>query len=320
MMQPSPLPTPATSEVERVRGSSRQLVRALGFMRHRLAGTDLPPSAVHALIEIDASPGITATELADRLLLDKSSVSRMLRQLTDTGAVVAQPGGLDGRSKALSLSDHGATIVAGIHAYARGQVARALGRLTDRQRRCVAEGLELYAAALSGSPRGAAGAAAVIECGYQPGLVARITDLHACYYARTAGFGQAFEAVVATGLAEFTGRLDRPGNRLWRATVDGRTIGSVAIDGEDLGPGTGHLRWFIVEQESRGQGVGGALLDAAVRFSDAQRFARTELWTFQGLDAARHLYEARGFVLVEERPGHQWGREVLEQRFVRARA
>ena len=318
-MQPNT--TPATSEVERVRGSSRQLVRALGFMRHRLAGTELPPSAVHALIEIDASPGITATALADRLLLDKSSVSRMLRQLTDSEAVVAKPSGRDGRTKALSLSEHGVAIVAGIHAFARAQVATALGRMSGRQRRCVAEGLELYAAALSaGTLRQRLVRRRSSSAATSPVWWRRITDLHACYYSRTAGFGQAFEAVVASGLAEFTGRLDRPGNRLWRATVGGRTIGGVAIDGEDLGPGTGHLRWFIIEQESRGQGVGGALLDVAVRFSDAQRFARTELWTFQGLDAARHLYEARGFVLVEERPGHQWGREVLEQRFVRARA
>jgi hypothetical protein len=29
------------------------------------------------------------------------------------------------------------------------------------------------------------------------------------------------------------------------------------------------------------------------------------------------LYEQNGFVLVEEQPGHQWGTEVMEQRFVR---
>jgi GNAT superfamily N-acetyltransferase len=160
----------------------------------------------------------------------------------------------------------------------------------------------------------------LIKCDYRPGLVARIRGLHACHYARTAGFGQAFEAGVAMRLAEFTGRLDRPCNRLWRATVAGRTIGSAAIDGEDLGPRIGHLRWFIVDQDNLGRGVGRALLDAALEFSDAPAFARTELWTFRRLDAARHLYEARDFVLVGERPGNQWGREALEQRFVRARA
>ena len=39
------------------------------------------------------------------------------------------------------------------------------------------------------------------------------------------------------------------------------------------------------------------------------------LWTFEGLDTARHLYEKVGFKLVEEHKGTQWGTEVNEQRF-----
>ena len=91
----------------------------------------------------------------------------------------------------------------------------------------------------------------------------------------------------------------------------------VAIDGEDLGPGIAHLRWFIVDAEIRGRGVGRELLAAALQFSDERDVLETRLWTFNGLDAARHLYEATGFRLAEERPGRQWGAEVMEQRFVR---
>jgi GNAT superfamily N-acetyltransferase len=67
----------------------------------------------------------------------------------------------------------------------------------------------------------------------------------------------------------------------------------------------------------KGSGVGRQLIEAALRFVDRHGFAETQLWTFQGLDAARHLYEQSGFALVEEYPGTQWGKEVLEQRFVR---
>ncbi len=98
-----------------------------------------------------------------------------------------------------------------------------------------------------------------------------------------------------------------------------RIVGMVAIDGEDLGPGIAHLRWFIVDDGVRGQGVGRELLDAAVRFSDRQGCGQIQLWTFRGLDAARRLYEAQGFELVEERPGRQWGPEVMEQHFLRRR-
>ena len=98
---------------------------------------------------------------------------------------------------------------------------------------------------------------------------------------------------------------------------EGQSIGSVAIGGEDIGANIAHLRWFIVGDGVRSGGVGRRLLAAALAFVDEKGFAETHLWTFSRLSAARHLNEAHGFVCVEERPGTQWGNEVLEQRFVR---
>ena len=63
--------------------------------------------------------------------------------------------------------------------------------------------------------------------------------------------------------------------------------------------------------------MGRRLLSATLAFADESGFSETQLWTFNGLSAARHLYETHGFSCVEERPGDQWGTEVLEQRFVR---
>ena len=157
----------------------------------------------------------------------------------------------------------------------------------------------------------------MIEAGYHPGVVGRCVEMHALYYARMHGFGRAFEATVAAGLAEFAGRMDRECNRLWRATREGRVVGTIAIDGEDLGQGLAHLRWFIVDDAIRGDGAGRKLLMEAIAFCDQHAFAQTHLWTFRGLEAARRLYDAHGFALAEERPGRQWGEEVMEQRFVR---
>ena len=48
----------------------------------------------------------------------------------------------------------------------------------------------------------------------------------------------------------------------------------------------------------------------------ACQYPRIYLWTFEGLLAARHLYEKYGFVLAEEHIGEQWGTQVKEQKFV----
>ena len=141
--------------------------------------------------------------------------------------------------------------------------------------------------------------------------------MHAEHYAKSAGFGQAFEAIVASGMAEFSQRLDRPVNGLWLALNGADIVGSIAIDGEDLGGGVAHLRWFLVEEAFHGQGLGRRLIEDALAFCAARNFAAVRLWTFRGLDAARRLYERQGFALVEERAGSQWGSAASEQCFER---
>ena len=306
--------------IEDIRAQSRKLVRALGFMGGAFAGTDLPPSSVHALIDIEQQSGITAGELADSLRLEKSSVSRLLRKLVLSGDIEEAPDIADARIKRLSLTEKGSHRVSAIHETARRQVSEALARLQPQESLTVLDGLTLYAGALAPAANGSA-ATVEIQSGYRPGLIARITQMHIDYYARTSGFGQRFETVVAAGLADFCARLDHPCNAVWTVTRGERIVGSIAIDGEDLGQHQGspiaHLRWFILDDSLRGLGVGRQLMAKALSFVDNRPFGRTDLWTFDGLLAARHLYEAHGFALTEQRPGDQWGREVLEQRFTR---
>jgi GNAT superfamily N-acetyltransferase len=152
--------------------------------------------------------------------------------------------------------------------------------------------------------------------GYQPGTVGRITQLQASYYAATHNFGAEFEAKVARELAEFTLSFKAGRDGLWLACSP-EIEGSVAIDGSHVERDGAHLRWFITSDKLRGQGVGKQLLSRAMAFVDARGYQSTYLWTFAGLDAARHLYESQGFRLVHESPGAQWGTEVREQRFER---
>jgi GNAT superfamily N-acetyltransferase len=137
-----------------------------------------------------------------------------------------------------------------------------------------------------------------IERGYRPGAIGRVVEMHGRIHARVSGFGLVFESKVAAGLAEFATRLENPRSGLWLAMAGDAVVGAIAIDGEDLGADAAHLRWFVVEDGFRGAGIGRRLLAGAVGFCDARGFAETRLWTFRGLDAARKLYEAHGFVLA----------------------
>ena len=156
-----------------------------------------------------------------------------------------------------------------------------------------------------------------IHAGPVPGAIGRIVELHATYYHRSVGFGLPFETKVARELCQFRERFDATRDGHWLA-MDGNAIeAAITIDGIHADSEGAHLRWFIASDRTRGTGIGSALMDAAMAFCDAQKYRRVYLWTFEGLHAARHLYERHGFQLVHQQRGTQWGTEVNEQRFER---
>ena len=154
--------------------------------------------------------------------------------------------------------------------------------------------------------------------GWRPGLLGQTVDLHARRYARAWGFGPAFEATVAAGMAAFLARYD-PATDLVLSSWEGETLrATLTLDGADASAPQGwvHLRWFIAAEAAEGRGLGARLMADAMAFLDA-RDAPCFLDTFAGLDVARALYERHGFRLTAEAEGETWGTRVREQRFER---
>ncbi|SDZ81604.1 GNAT family N-acetyltransferase [Rubrimonas cliftonensis] len=153
---------------------------------------------------------------------------------------------------------------------------------------------------------------------FSPGAIGDVVALHGRHYAEHWGFGAFFEAKVARELAGFVARLEP--DDLCLIAADGEGLcGSLILDLHDpASKGRGaHLRWFIVADRARGTGLGGRLMSEAMAHVDACAGGAAWLTTFAGLDAARRLYERRGFALAVEADGAAWGVTVREQEFRR---
>ena len=151
--------------------------------------------------------------------------------------------------------------------------------------------------------------------GYYPGVVGKITEIHAVYYHENWGFDVSFETQVGRELSEFVSRFDEDRDGLWVATRKGTFAGAIAIDGENALADGARLRWFIVAPEFQKAGIGKVLISRAVEFCKDKGFSRVYLWTFEGLTKARRLYEAADFQLCEEHEVVQWGQTIKEQKF-----
>lgn len=155
-----------------------------------------------------------------------------------------------------------------------------------------------------------------INSSYTPGVIGRIAEMHARYYSKHWGFGKFFEAKVATELSEFVSRLDDQRDGIWTVCSNKRVLGSIVIDGIKADSEGAHLRWYILSNQLKGKGLGGQLIEKSMQYCRSKQYKSVYLWTFKGLEAARHLYEKNGFKLAHEQKGDQWGTTVTEQKYV----
>ena len=151
--------------------------------------------------------------------------------------------------------------------------------------------------------------------GYSPGVVGKITELHAVYYHENWSFDVSFETQVGRELSEFVRDFKAERDGLWIARVSDAFAGVAGIDGHHGETDSVRLRWFIVEPSFQGFGIGRTLLRTAVTFCKERGYRRIYLWTFHGLHAARSLYEWHGFILTDEHAVDQWGRTITEQKY-----
>ncbi len=165
----------------------------------------------------------------------------------------------------------------------------------------------------SNTPEGERPEAAVtLRTNLKPGDIGSIVNLHGVTYAREYGFDHTFEAYVAGPLSEFVCSVSRRG-RIWIAERDGKIVGCIAI--VPVSQEIGQLRWYLVDPSARGAGLGKKLLHEAVAFCRECGYKSVILWTVSSLVAAAHLYESVGFKKVEEKPGRQWGVDVVEEKY-----
>jgi GNAT superfamily N-acetyltransferase len=137
-------------------------------------------------------------------------------------------------------------------------------------------------------------------------------------YAKEFRYSQVFEDYVVRSFAPFLERFEARRDGLWVAELDGRRVGCIAIqhDAEDQSGSSAQLRWFFVESDARGHGVGRALLDQAIAFCHKAGYGSIWLWTVDDLAAARRQYERAGFRLVHtEREPCAWAPWGHEQRW-----
>jgi GNAT superfamily N-acetyltransferase len=159
---------------------------------------------------------------------------------------------------------------------------------------------------------------------FDPDDPTAIAQVHRVVYGEEYGLNEDFVLEVERDVC-FAARHGWPeAGGVWLAELDGRVAGSLALTFEgpnDGGVFVGQVRWFALELELRGSGLGRQLFEELLETAEDQGIEQLELNTFSELEAAAHLYRSYGFTLASERERFGWRRDggaVLYQHYVAA--
>jgi len=147
----------------------------------------------------------------------------------------------------------------------------------------------------------------------RPGDLGWVVMAHGELYAAEFGWDASFEALVARIVADYANDHDAAVERAWIAERDGQRVGCVFCVRED--PETARLRTLLVDPSARGHRLGERLVQQCVEFATAAGYRQLVLWTNDPLAAARRIYLAAGFQLVQEEQHTAFGAELVGQSY-----
>lgn len=292
--------------VAEIRDFNRFYTNFIGLVNRNILKSPYSLAEVRVLLEIDAAGRCTARDLTRKLDIDPGYLSRMLSRFTKNGLVEGSVSPSDGRAKILSLTDKGRDTFRQVSSESSRQVASILGELPEKDWLRLINSMRSIRSILShGNNR------EISIRTHRIGDLGYIIYRHAVLYQEEYGLGPVFEDYLLEGFLAFS-RSKQPGT-IWIAEDGDQIVGSIAIAGIDSE--TAQLRWFLIEPEYRGVGLGRRLMTVAMDHCRDKGYRKVFLWTFSDLHAARHLYKEYGFQITEEHPNDSWKPGIVEERW-----
>lgn len=295
--------------VENIRKFNRFYANVLGKIDQEIYNQPFPLTEARVITAIHLMKGCTATEVRENLGIDRGYMSRIVQRFEDENIITKQQSTLDKRHYSLFLTEKGFEIYESLVENANREVEKMVQNLPKSDLSKLVTSMQTIESIYSKEPFSQP---AVVIRPFQPGDIGYVAHLHGKLYDQTYQFGKMFEYYVMKGLTEFM--LNTEGGELWVAEVNGEIVGSIAITKST--DTVAQLRWFVLNENFQGIGLGKKLMETALNFCTERDYHHVFLWTVSTLNAARHLYQKYQFKLTEEKPNEEWtGANLIEERW-----
>lgn len=293
-------------DVAVLRRFNRFYTRQAGLIEPKHLHTEVSLPEARIIYELAHREPCSPGDLSRELAIDPGQLSRALQALQRRQLVSRKTSGSDKRQVDIVLTAKGRTTFKELDKRSQTFAVDTLAQLpAERRAKLVAAMSQIEQALAPGTTNGSA----VVLRTHRVGDIGWIISRNAAVYAEEYGWTIEYEALVAEIAGQFIRNFDAARERCWIAEAAGQRLGSVML--VNGGDGLAKLRLLLVEPDARGLGVGKALVAECVRTAREIGYTRMTLWTQSILLAARGIYKKQGFRLVDEKPHHSFGQDLV---------
>lgn len=290
----------------KIREFNRFYTNVIGLVNQNILESPYSLAEVRVLLEIAAAGQCTAKDLIRILQIDPGYLSRILKRFKKEQLIYTTKSLTDGRAQLLSLTDEGKSVLSKLSTESTDQIVHLLRNLSGSEQQKLINHMEAIQTILSKKDD-----KSIKIRSYKPGDAGYIAYRHGVIYEREYGLDRVFERYVLESLVKYL--ENQALGEIWVAEFGGEIAGFIGVVG--INAESAQLRWFLIEPEFRGTGLGRRLMTLAMDYCKEQNFKQVFLWTFRGLDAACHLYKSSGFIPTEQAENNTWKNNLIEEKW-----
>lgn len=292
--------------VAAIRHFNRFFTRQIGVLREGLLHSPYTLTEARILFELAHRDHLTASTLCHELGLDAGYLSRILLRLEQQGLIEKVRSESDGRQRLLHLTPEGEKAGALLDQRSQDEVAEVLSEHSEEEQQRLLKAMQTIESILD---KGFKFSEPFFLRAHESGDMGWVAHRHGILYAQEYGWDEHFEALVAQIVSVFINKYNPARERCWIAEMNGEIVGSVFV--VQASETVAKLRLLLVEPKARGLGLGTRLVEECIRFARRKGYQKIMLWTNSVLLEARHIYQKKGFTLVEQEEHHNFGHDLI---------
>lgn len=294
--------------ITEIRGFNRFYTKILGLLDQHIIDSGYSLTEARIIFEISKTDTCTANQLCSVLGIERSYMSKIISRFEKEGLISRRICDADNRNMEIHMTDKGKAAFHELDKNASAQIDALISKLDPADWEKLIGGIRTVKKYFSRATKN------IRIRPYRQEDISYVIDRQLSLYETERQFTtDIWKRYLTQGVITLVEKFDPNRDCIFILECDENPAGCVAITHSD--DQTAQLRYFFLEPELRGLGVGTDLLNTALTFCREKKYSHVFLWTVSAQETARTLYKKAGFAITQTSENETWGMPVLEEKW-----